>query len=154
LLTASSVTRPDKSLSTASKAASNFSNVCFSIPTLPPPGIATPAETLARPLCGTPSPKRLRMSAPGASRPLSTLHGRAIPSCGFTIVILQQPTEPCAASEGPFRMRHVIGCGRKDHITFPLVGTFLMKMGDVFGQNMLESTLPKQDEPREGFFFD
>src|SRR5438552_15856883 len=45
LLSASSVTRPDRSFSTASKAASNFSNVCFSIPTLPPHGISIPTWT-------------------------------------------------------------------------------------------------------------
>jgi hypothetical protein len=36
LLSASSLTRPDKAFSTASKAASHFSSVCFSIPILPP----------------------------------------------------------------------------------------------------------------------
>src|SRR5262249_51991599 len=47
LLSASSVTRPDRSFSTAAKAASNFSNVCFSIPTLPPHGISIPTWTPA-----------------------------------------------------------------------------------------------------------
>jgi len=36
LLAASSITRPDKSFSTATKAASNLSKVCLSIPVLPP----------------------------------------------------------------------------------------------------------------------
>ena len=37
---------------------------------------------------------------------------------------------------------------------FPLVGAFLMKMGHVFCQGILESTLPKQEQVRECFSFD
>jgi len=55
---------------------------------------------------------------------------RATDAGGLTVVILQQPTEPFAAPEGASILRDMIGRGHEDHIAFPLVGTFLMKMGD------------------------
>src|SRR5262249_25339256 len=81
-------------------------------------------------------------------------HVKAIHSCGFTSIILQQPTEPFATSQGAAILRDMIGGGHQDRIAFPLVGAFLMKMSAVLCQGILERALPKQDQARECFLFD
>jgi hypothetical protein len=67
-----------------------------------------------------------------------TYHNFVLPvrskySCGLTVVVLEEPTEPLSALDYPFRIGLDLGRWKQDHSVFSLVRPLGMIMRQVFG---------------------
>jgi hypothetical protein len=64
-------------------------------------------------------------------------------SCGFAVVVLQEPTEPLSALDRAFRTGLGLDGGKQNHIAFTLVGAFFVIMRDILTQDVAQRPFTK-----------
>src|SRR5215831_14545520 len=72
-------------------------------------------------------------------------------SCGFAVVVLEQPTKPLPTLDRSFRLPHMTRHRHEQHIALALMIPLLMIMCIVLGESLPYGAFPKQNEPRETF---
>ena len=66
-------------------------------------------------------------------------------SCGFTVVVLQQPTQPFLALDGPFTLPHMTRHRQEQRIALALMIPLVIIMQVVLGKSMPQGAFPKEN---------
>jgi hypothetical protein len=75
-------------------------------------------------------------------------------SCGFTLVIFQEPTEPFATPNWACTLFVLADRRKEQHVTLSLMISLMMIMVHVLFEHMPKSTLAKQNQPRQDLVLD
>jgi transposase len=75
-------------------------------------------------------------------------------SCGLTLVVFQEASEPFMALNWALALAACAGCRKEEDVAFPLVISLVMIMGSILRQSVLQGLFPKENQPRETLLFD
>jgi hypothetical protein len=75
-------------------------------------------------------------------------------SCGLTLIIFQQSSQPFATLNGAFTFWILTDCRKEEHVAFTLMIALVMEMFHVLCQSLAERLFPKEDEPRQALPLD